>query len=94
VNSPIKLLYSNTPGRELQLKHKSDRASVTGISVGLLLVFLLVQSVDAMSSPGYKIEWNNLLSGGGGTAASAGYHTNVTIGQTVSGVSSSPGYRV
>jgi hypothetical protein len=47
-----------------------------------------------MSSPSYKIEWNNLQSGGGGIAASAGYIANFTVGQTVSRDSTSPGYRI
>jgi hypothetical protein len=58
------------------------------------LSLLLARSVGAMSSPEYRIDWNNLLSGGGGPASSAEYRVDLTVGQTVSGFSSSPLHQV
>ena len=60
----------------------------------LMLLLLVSQSADAMVSPGYRIDWNNLLSGSGGSASSAAYQASITTGQTVSGIASSPGYTV
>ena len=60
----------------------------------LLLLLMLAQSVYGMSSPAYRIEWLNLLSGSGGPASSAGYQVNFTVGQTVSSASANPQYRV
>ncbi len=59
-----------------------------------LLVFLVTEGAYAMTSPAYRIDWNNLLSGGGGPASSAGYRVDFTVGQTVSDGSSSPLYKV
>jgi hypothetical protein len=59
-----------------------------------ILLLMVVQAGHSMSSANYRIDWHNLLSGSGGPAASAGYKVNFTVGQTVSGTSSSPLYRV
>lgn len=60
----------------------------------LLLLLFLTQSVLAMSSAGYRIDWNNLVSGGGGPASSASYKMDFTVWQTGGGASSSPVYQV
>jgi hypothetical protein len=60
----------------------------------LLCVLLLAEGAQAMSSAAYQIDWNNLLSGSGGPTSSAGYKVNFTVGQTVSGDSASPLYKV
>ena len=64
----------------------------------LLLLLLLSQglsaSVLAGSSPNYKVDWSNLLSGGGGTADSAAYRAQITIGQTVDKAAQSPRFEV
>jgi hypothetical protein len=60
----------------------------------VLLLLLLIESVYAMSSPAYHIDWLNLLSGSGGPARSAGYQANFTIGQTASRGSSSSLFNV
>jgi hypothetical protein len=64
-----------------------------GLSL-LLLLLLLTQSVIAMSSSDYKIEWNNLLSGSGGSASIGDYKLDITVGQTVRGTSLNPSYQV
>ncbi len=60
-----------------------------------MLLFLLVAGAAlAMSSANYRLDWFVPLSGGGGGPAnSAGYQANLTVGQTVIGVSSSASYR-
>ena len=40
------------------------------ISVLLLLLLLVAQVAYAMSSANYRIDWNNLLTGSGGSASS------------------------
>lgn len=58
-----------------------------------LLTLLLAANVLAMSSPGYALEWYVPVTGaGGGKASSANYAINFTIGQSVIGPSTSPGY--
>ncbi len=64
------------------------------ILIGAALLLLLSQAVLAMTSPAYRLDWNNLASGSGGPAQSTQYKVNFTVGQTASGVSSSPLYRV
>jgi hypothetical protein len=47
-----------------------------------------------MSSANYHLEWfTPLTSGGGGAASSANYAINLTIGQSVTGASSSANYQ-
>jgi hypothetical protein len=60
----------------------------------LLLLLLLAQSAFAISSALLNINWSNLLSGSGGSAVSSGYKLSLTVGQTISGSSSSPLYKV
>ncbi len=60
----------------------------------VLLLLLVAESAYAMSSPAYRIDWTNLLTGGGGPASSGGYRVNFTVGQTVSDESASPQYKV
>lgn len=60
----------------------------------LLLLLLLVQGVQAMSSTNFSLDWfTPLTSGGGGPANSAHYAADVTVGQTVIGASSSTNFR-
>lgn len=59
----------------------------------VLLTPLLAQSVNAMSSDNYAIEWYTPLnSNGGGISQSTNYAINFTIGQTTIGGSSSTNY--
>jgi hypothetical protein len=60
----------------------------------LLLLFLVTQSVYAGSSPDYRIDWSNSLTGSGGQASSSAYQVNITVGQTVSRAAASPQYEV
>ncbi len=55
----------------------------------LLLTTVVVQSVAAMASPNYKLDWFLPLTGGGGAASSSHFAINYTVGQTVVGHSSS-----
>jgi hypothetical protein len=55
-----------------------------------VLLLLLVQGAQAMSSTSFRVDWSNRLTGSGGPASSPGYKVNFTVGQTVSGVSSNP----
>jgi hypothetical protein len=58
--------------------------------VGFAILFTI--SVHAMESTNYKMEWYVPLSGGGGSASSANYAMDYTVGQTVIGNSSSAHY--
>jgi hypothetical protein len=60
-----------------------------------LLAIFLVSNTYAMSSTDFKLDWFVLLNGsGGGEASSTSYKINYTIGQTVSGTSTSSTYRI
>ncbi len=60
----------------------------------LLSGLLLVQIAAAMSSTHYRLDWfTPLTTGGGGTASSAHYAVNLTIGQTVIGSSTGTNYK-
>jgi hypothetical protein len=60
----------------------------------LLSGLLLAQIATAMSSTHYRLGWfTPLTTGGGGTANSAHYAVNLTIGQTVIGASTSTNYK-
>jgi hypothetical protein len=63
-------------------------------SILFLLLALLAQSASAMSSPAYRIDWNNLLSGGGRLSSSASYQVDLTVGQTASRTSSTSQYQI
>lgn len=66
------------------------------ITLILILAVLLVFAggVLAMSSANYRIDWfNPLTGGGGGPVSSANYAMNFTIGQSVSGSSTSTNHR-
>jgi hypothetical protein len=65
---------------------------IPAILICILLVALLTSIAFAMSSAAYRIDWNNLLSGSGGSANSPDYQINFTIGQTVRGDATSPQY--
>jgi hypothetical protein len=62
--------------------------------IAALLLLLLTQSASAGSSPNYRIDWSNALTGSGGPASSPAYQVNITVGQTVDHASTSPQYRV
>mgnify|MGYP000004232784 CR=1 FL=1 len=60
-----------------------------------LLPFLLTGAVSAMESDGYRLDWfTPLTGGGGGVASSTHYAVNLTVGQSVVGVSSSTNHEV
>ena len=64
------------------------------VSVVLVLLFLISVSATGMSSLNYLLNWFTPLSSSGGDASnSASYSANITIGQTITGLSSSPNYR-
>lgn len=69
-------------------------------SLAFLLIVLLcalfwAQSVQAISSTNYALNWfTPLTSGGGGPMNSTNYAVNVTIGQTAIGASTSAQYGV
>jgi hypothetical protein len=63
------------------------------ILLGAAVLLLLAQGALAMSSPGYRLEWFPPLTGGGGTAQSANYSIQFTVGQTVDTASASPLYQ-
>ena len=63
----------------------------------LLVLFCLLwltQSVGAMSSTNYRLEWFTATSSGGGPATSAHYAANFTVGQPAIGPSASTNYKV
>jgi len=63
--------------------------------VVLLAALIFAQSVEAMASENYILNWYTLLnSAGGGTAASSHYQANLTIGQTAIQTSSSSNYQI
>lgn len=67
---------------------------ITGIGLFVFL-FLLTGSASAMSSPNYRLDWlNPLTGGGGGPASSANYAVNFTIGQAAVGTANSTNYGV
>lgn len=55
----------------------------------LIALLLLVSSVLTMESANYKLTWFTPLTGSGGEASSANYETTFTVGQSVTGASSS-----
>jgi len=61
---------------------------------GLLLLSLLLvaQTVLAMSSANFGLNWFTTQSGGGGKSSSANYSANVTVGQVGIGNSDSSSY--
>lgn len=59
----------------------------------LAACLLLTHSASAISSPSYVIDWIVPLSGGGGSASSPNYAVNLTIGQTVTGLSGSANFQ-
>lgn len=59
----------------------------------VLLLLLVTQTVLAMTSTTYRLDWfTPLTSNGGGASASTNYAANVTVGQTVRGPSASASY--
>ena len=60
-----------------------------------ILSTILTQSVSAMSSTNYSLEWfTPLTTGAGGKSASTNYIMDLTIGQSAIGSASSTNYRV
>lgn len=64
------------------------------VMLGLVLCLLLTIGVQAMSSENYQLNWLVPLSGGGGSASSAHYSMDITIGQSVIGPAGSENYDV
>jgi hypothetical protein len=61
--------------------------------ITLLLLLVLVNGAQAMSSANYSLDWMvPLTSGGGGPAVSTNYVINYTIGQSAIGESQSTNY--
>lgn len=66
---------------------------LVAVVVVLLGGLLLVQIAMAMSSAHYRLDWfTPLTTGGGGTATSAHYAGNITIGQSAYKASASTNY--
>ena len=64
------------------------------ISAALILVLLVSVSVLAMSSASYQLDWFVQPPGsGGGKSSSTSYTANFTIGQTITGPSTSTNYK-
>lgn len=63
------------------------------VFLALITLLLLAGRVLAMSSDHYRLDWFIPLTGGGGAASSTNYAVNLTVGQTVIGVSESPHYQ-
>jgi len=61
--------------------------------IALAALFLLSGSALSMSSTHYRLDWFIPLTGSGGVASSAHYAVNLTVGQSVIGISSN-NYRV
>src|SRR5512137_2270644 len=60
----------------------------------LIVLLTLVGSALAMSSASYRLDWYTpLTGGGGGSASSASYAVNLTVGQTAIGPAASSSYR-
>lgn len=59
-----------------------------------VLVLFLASAALAASSEQFRVDWLVPFSGGGGTASSAGYTLNITVGQTGGSSSTSAGYSV
>jgi len=63
------------------------------IALLVLALLLAASSALAMSSANYRLDWfTPLTSGGGGSAASASYGAEITIGQSAIGEASSANY--
>ena len=65
----------------------------TAVLLALIALLLLAGKVLAMSSDHYRLDWFIPLTGSGGAASSTNYAVNLTVGQTVIGVSESPHYQ-
>jgi hypothetical protein len=63
------------------------------ILICVLLLLLIVETVYAMGSANYRIDWNNLLTGSGGKTQSLNYLASYTVGQTASQTSESGNYQ-
>jgi len=64
------------------------------VLLALLLLLLLPSSGIAMNSANYRLDWFAPMTGTGGASSSPNYSLNLTVGQTVTGPESSPGYAV
>jgi len=61
----------------------------------LIICLLVVGSALAGSSDNYRIDWlTPMTGGGGGSASSANYSVNFTVGQSVIGTSSGESHNV
>jgi hypothetical protein len=60
-----------------------------------VLLLVLTQTVSAMSSDNYTLDWYTpLASGGGGKSSSTNYTIELSIGQSAIGSAASTNYRV
>ena len=67
-----------------------DKRKTTAFIAITLCGLLFASSALAMSSANYRLDWfTPLTSGGGGSAGSASYSVNLTVGQTAIGSASS-----
>lgn len=63
--------------------------------VVLLAALIFAQSVEAMASENFALDWYTLLdSAGGGRVASSHYQADLTIGQTTIRSSTSTNYQI
>jgi hypothetical protein len=62
--------------------------------LALIMLLALTGSAQAMSSPSYRLDWfTPLVGGGGGSAGSANYSINFTVGQTATSSAASASYQ-
>jgi len=60
---------------------------------GIVVLLLLTTTALAMSSDNYGLEWHTGLLGSGGSAQSANYAVNLTVGQSAIASASSTNYQ-
>jgi hypothetical protein len=71
------------------------RKHILLLLVVLLVALIFAQSVEAMASENYALNWYTLLhSAGGGAIASSSYQADLTVGQTAIRTSTSPNYQI
>ena len=69
------------------------RAKTWLVLIVVVICLMLAAHAQAAASPGYQVNWLTVASGGGGSAASAHYAVDVSVGQTAIGEGLSTHYR-
>jgi hypothetical protein len=63
-------------------------------SLTLVLALLILSGTVLAAAAAYNLDWYVLTGAGGGRSSSSSYGLEFTVGQTVIGAASSPGYRL